>query len=212
MPLSRPLVLCALALAGTSLSFGRAPAPSSGLETVGPSVLLNARDAGAVNIVDLRAHGRAVPGASQTYRSSGAPLFLLGDEAQTRAWARKHDIADALIIPPSMIEYEKLPGVPQIAPRDAASKVERAGWPLFDLSEAFEFQNSRLPRSRRFDYGQFLAGDWDQLPQGKPFVVACRVGHRSQLVVQKLRAHGYDARNLDGGLWQWECDGLEVER
>ena len=204
------LLVFLLALTGALWIHNRAPAPT--LEIVGPSVLLNARDAGAVNIVDLRSKGRAVPDAHADYRPNNAPLFLLGEAATAQAWARGHQIQEALIIPPSMIEYQPLSGVPQLSPRAVRQKVEREGWPLFDISEDFEFHNSRLPRSQRFDYAQFRAGDWRQLPKDKPFIVACRVGHRSQLVVQQLRRKGYDARNLNGGLWQWECDGLEIVR
>ena len=201
------LALCALAICLVLDS----PRSDKAIEVVGPSVLLNARDAGAVNIVDLRASGRAVPGARRDYQRDGAPLFVLADEQTARDWLASHDQTSAMIIPPRFIEYEKMAGVPQIAPRAAQAKVD-AGWPLFDISEGFEWENSRLPRSRRLDYAQFRGGDWASLPRNKPFIVACRVGHRSQLVVQELRARGYDARNLDGGLWQWECDGLKVTR
>lgn len=201
-------ILALAVCAATYLNARPATAPDQ-LEVVGPSVLLNARDAGKVNIVDLRKAGRAVPGATVTYRDNGAPLFLLGNENSARSWARQHRIAAAFIVPPHFIEYQKLPGVPQISPRLANSKTD---WPLFDISEASEWARSRLPRSQRFDYARFRAGDWAQLPQGRPFLIICRVGHRSQLVVQELRRHGYDARNVDGGLWQWECDGLKVTR
>ena len=201
------LTLCA---ATTSfLPHQSSSAPS--IEVVGPSVLLNARDAGRVNIVDLRTSGRAVPDARRDYQSNGAPLFVLADEETARDWLDKHRINQAMIIPPRFIEYHDMPGVPQIAPRAAQQKVDE-GWPLFDISEQFEWENSRLPRSRRLDYARFRGGDWSELPHDKPFIVACRVGHRSQLVVRELRARGYDARNLDGGLWQWECDGLKVTR
>lgn len=207
--LSLGLVFC-LALSGALWANRRAP--ESQIEVVGPSVLLNARDAGKVNIVDLRAKGRAVPGASKVYRANNAPLFVLGEETAARRFLAARHLRNAWIIVPQMVEYAPLPGVRQIEPRAAQAKIERENWPLFDVSEAFEFGNSRLPRSQRFDYNGFRAGDWHQLPKTQPFIVACRVGHRSQLVVQKLRAAGYDARNLNGGLWQWECDGLKVER
>lgn len=198
---------------GAALTRGAWPRPGEpNIEVVGPSVLLNARDAGEVTVVDLRAKGRTVPGATKLYHPTNAPLFLLGEEISARNWARTHHVSDAFIIAPHMIEYHDLPGVPQLSPRVAREKVERDHWPLLDISEASEFQKSRLPRSQRFDYARFRAGNWSQLPRDKPFIIACRVGHRSQLVVAKLRKNGYDARNLNGGLWQWECDGLEVQR
>ena len=207
-----PALALALALCALTTSFApRSPKAKFEIEVVGPSVLLNARANGAVNLLDLRVSGRAVPGARRDFRPNGAPLFVLADETVARAWLGAHHIGGAFVVAPRFIEYEKLAGVPQIEPRAAQSKVA-AGWALFDVSEQFEFDKSRLPGSRRLDYVQFRAGRWAQLPRDRPFIIACRVGHRSQLVTRELRARGYDARNLDGGLWQWECDGLAVTR
>ncbi len=206
----KTLSLC-LACAISAGSWMRPPKAAPTIEVVGPSVLLNARELGAVQILDLRASGRVVPGAQTKYQRNNAPLFVLADAATATAWLRARDIQSAMIVPPRFIEYEKLAGVPQIEPRAAEIKVA-AGWPIFDVSEQFEFDKSRLPRSQRFDYAAFRAGNRTILPRDKPFIVACRVGHRSQLVTRELRRRGYDARNLDGGLWQWECDGLKVAR
>ena len=200
-------VLCAL---GASAPLANAP-DGTAIEVVGPSVLLNARENGAVQILDLRASGRAVPAAQKQYQRNNAPLFVLADAATATAWLRRNEIKSAFVIPPRFIEYKKMAGVPQIEPKLAREKVA-AGWKLFDISEAWEFNKSRLPNSERLDYSRFREGEISGLPRDKPFIVACRVGHRSQLVVQELRRRGYDARNLDGGLWQWECDGLQVTR
>lgn len=200
-------LVCALS-AGSWIS---APNSTPTIEVVGPSVLLNARELGAVQILDLRASGRAVPGARREYQRDNPPLFVLAEAATATAWLHAHEVKSAMIIPPRFIEYEKLRGVPQIEPRAARAKI-KSGWPIFDISEQFEFDKSRLPNSQRLDYAAFRAGEFSGLPKNKPFIVACRVGHRSQLVVQELRHRGYDARNLDGGLWQWECDGLKVSR
>lgn len=200
-------LLCALGASAPTMR----PSDVAAVEIVGPSVLLNARENGAVQILDLRKSGRDVPNAQTKYQRNNAPLFVLADAATSRDWLAAHAVKSAFIVPPHFIEYDKMAGVPQIEPRVAAAKVE-AGWPLFDISEQWEFDKSRLPASQRLDYSQFRAGEISSLPRDKPFIIACRVGHRSQLVVQELRKRGYDARNLDGGLWQWECDGLKVTR
>ena len=169
------------------------------------------RENGAVQILDLRKSGRAVPTATKQYQRNSAPLFVLADAATATDWLAAHAIKNAFIVPPRFIEYDQLAGVPQIEPKIAREKVA-VGWPIFDISESSEFDKSRLPNSQRLDYSRFRAGETSSLPRDKPFIVACRVGHRSQLVVRQLRRRGYDARNLDGGLWQWECDGLKVAR
>ena len=39
--------------------------------------------------------------------------------------------------------------------------------------------------------------------RGEPFVVYCRSGARSGQAVQFLRQHGFDAKNLTGGVLAW---------
>ncbi len=187
-------------------NFSPAPIPQA-IEIAGPSVLMNRQREGAI-VVDLRKNGRAIPGAIKPddFRGGKAPV-LVGETAVCRRFARENGIQSGSIILPSLLEVENLPGVPQIAPRATFEQK----WPIFDMSEDFEFAASRLPNSRRFDFADFRAGKRDFLPKNRPFVVACRVGHRSQLVTQQLRLEGFDARNLQGGLWAWECEGFPVE-
>ncbi len=182
-------------------------------EVVGPSVLMNHAREGSVAVFDLRLKGRRVPGAT---RNLAAPIenqtvFALGDLETARKWAKQRSLKSIFVVPPHLIEFETMRGVPQIAPRKAHEKARRNHWPLFDVSEAIEFESSRLPLSQRLDYTEFQQGKLQQLPKNRPFIVACRVGHRSQLVTQKLRVLGYDARNLNGGLWQWQVDGLLLD-
>lgn len=184
----------------------------SGGEIVGPSVLMNARTKGDAAIYDLRASGRAVPDAQNSARFSPAEeraVFLLGEPDVCARFASSRGLGNYFVVVPRSIEFDVLPGVPQLSPRQTKEKVERDGWPLFDISEAQEFGASRLPASKRLEYIGFESSK--QLPRGRPFVVACRVGHRSQLVVERLRNLGFDARNLNGGLWAWECAGLPLE-
>ena len=187
--------------------------PQKDGEIVGPSVLMNARDAETIQILDLRANGRRVPDAvsvENAKANANQPLFLLGDAQKCRIEAKQRGWQRFYIVAPSSIEFEKLLGVPQISPAQAA-KQQSEGWPLFDISEAVEWEKRRIKGSKRLDYAAFCAGKWENLPKNRPFIVACRVGHRSQLVVQKLRKAGFDARNLNGGLWEWESQNLPVE-
>lgn len=182
------------------------------LEIVGPSVLMNATRRQPCAIFDLRPQGRKVPGATRDLEApivSGVPVFVIGNVEAAQKWASRRHIAAVQVVPPAMIEFENMPGVPQMTPQ-AARANNRHHWPLFDVSEQFECDEQRLPGSTRLDYGDFQRGAWDILPRSGPFIVACRVGHRSQLVVRRLRAAGYEAYNLCGGLWGWECRKLPL--
>ena len=185
----------------------------TGAEIVGPSVLMNARAQNDAAIFDLRASGRSVPDAQLPARFSSSEkraVFLLGEPNACARFASSRGLGSYFVVTPRSIEFEPLLGVPQLSPQGTKQKVEREGWPLFDVSEDFEFAASRLPSSKRLPFIGFEKSN--ELPRNRPFVVACRVGHRSQLVVQRLRHLGYDARNLNGGLWAWECGGLPLER
>ncbi len=194
-----------------SFTPGSAPI-ETGAEIVGPSVLMNARAHNDAAIFDLRASGRDVPDAKSPARFSKEEkraVFLLGEPVICARFASTRNLGSYYVVTPRSTEFEPLSGVPQISPREAKQKVERDSWPLFDVSEDFEFQGSRLPASKRLPFIGFENSKF--LPRGRPFIVACRVGHRSQLVVQRLRKLGFDAHNLNGGLWAWECGGLPLE-
>ncbi|MCU1591027.1 MAG: Rhodanese domain protein [Frankiales bacterium] len=50
-----------------------------------------------------------------------------------------------------------------------------------------------------------------ELPVDRPVAVVCKVGARSAQVAQWLRAQGYDAHNVEGGMLAWETAGLPIE-
>ncbi|HEX9997683.1 MAG TPA: rhodanese-like domain-containing protein [Abditibacterium sp.] len=182
------------------------------IEIVGPSVLMNRAREGKIQIFDLRPNGRRVPGATKKLDAplQNVSIFAIGEAQNAQKWAQRRDVKSFSVVLPHMIEFEVMHGAPQIEPRVAWEKTQNADWPMFDLSEAFEFNSQRLPLSHRLDFGDFKRGDLAQLPKDRPFIVACRVGHRSQLVTKKLRSQGYDARNLNGGLWEWQCQNLPL--
>jgi hypothetical protein len=125
---------------------------------VGPSVLMNRAYSEEIQIVDLRPHGRKVPGAISPagfVASKRSEVFLLGEPQTALSWAKKRDLKGAFVVPTRMLECENMPGVPQITPAEASGN----GWPLFDVSEEFEFAALRLPRSQRLDFMAVQTGN-----------------------------------------------------
>ncbi|MDQ3739829.1 MAG: rhodanese-like domain-containing protein, partial [Actinomycetota bacterium] len=47
---------------------------------------------------------------------------------------------------------------------------------------------------------------------GERVLLICRSGVRSALAADALRASGFDAASVDGGILRWERDGLPVDR
>lgn len=50
----------------------------------------------------------------------------------------------------------------------------------------------------------------DELDRDRPVVAVCRTGSRSTLAAESLRADGFDADSLDGGLLAWAEAGLPL--
>ena len=55
----------------------------------------------------------------------------------------------------------------------------------------------------QYDDDDNVIGERPELPRDRPIVVHCQMGGRSAKVTAQLRARGYDARNLTGGIQAW---------
>jgi rhodanese-related sulfurtransferase len=81
---------------------------------------------------------------------------------------------------------------------------------LLDVREDVEWQSGHAPEAVHipmYDVPQRLA----ELPTDATIAVICHVGARSAQVAHWLRAQGYDAHNVDGGMEAWAALGLPVE-
>jgi DMSO/TMAO reductase YedYZ molybdopterin-dependent catalytic subunit/rhodanese-related sulfurtransferase/glyoxylase-like metal-dependent hydrolase (beta-lactamase superfamily II) len=97
---------------------------------------------------------------------------------------------------------------PQVSARAAGALVE-AGAVLLDVREPGEWSAGHAPQVILIPMGEVHARR-DELPRDKRIVVVCRSGGRSAAITDALRAHGYDAVNLTGGMCAWAAVGLPV--
>jgi rhodanese-related sulfurtransferase len=95
-------------------------------------------------------------------------------------------------------------------PPERAAELTREGAPLIDVRGDSEREAAHIGGDRhiRFDH---LKDEASSLPQGEPIVVYCRSGERSGAAVQALRASGYDAYSIEGGILAWADHGLPIE-
>jgi len=75
---------------------------------------------------------------------------------------------------------------------------------LIDVREPDEYALDRIDGASLIPLGD-LAGRLALLPTDRPIVVYCETGLRSQRATALLRARGYDARNLSGGIRVWRA-------
>ena len=79
---------------------------------------------------------------------------------------------------------------------------------LVDCREPYEWNAGRVEGAVHIPLNSIMAGATDELVQGTPVVVVCRSGNRSELAALMLQARGFQAYNLEGGMEEWERQGL----
>jgi len=99
-------------------------------------------------------------------------------------------------------------GVPQVGAR-AAKALADSGALLLDVREPDECQAGHAPQALLLPMGQ-VRERRGELPPDRPIVVVCRSGGRSAAVTASLRAWGFNAVNLSGGMCAWAAAGLAV--
>ena len=93
--------------------------------------------------------------------------------------------------------------VPEITPTELAARLDaKEEFDLIDVREPYEWQLGRLPTARLIPLGQ-LPGAMSTLDSTRDIVVYCRSGKRSADATLQLRAAGFRAVNLAGGILRW---------
>jgi adenylyltransferase/sulfurtransferase len=77
---------------------------------------------------------------------------------------------------------------------------------LVDVREPFEHASANIPGAILIPMGEVMS-QLDALPTDRTVVVQCQSGGRSARVTAALRAKGYDAVNLVGGIQAWKRAG-----
>ena len=96
---------------------------------------------------------------------------------------------------------------PSVAPTEVAGKLAD-GWMLLDVRTDAEWADGRISGAVHIPMDQ-LMGRLDEV--GDRVVCVCAVGARSGRVAEYLNAQGYQAVNLEGGIYAWAGAGLPVE-
>jgi len=81
---------------------------------------------------------------------------------------------------------------------------------MIDVREPEELAERRVPGTIDIPLGE-LESRLGEVPTGQPVLVLCRSGNRAQPAAETLRAAGYEASVVDGGIIAWDAAGLPYE-
>jgi rhodanese-related sulfurtransferase len=79
---------------------------------------------------------------------------------------------------------------------------------LVDCREPYEWAAGRVEGAVHIPLNSIMSGATGDLVTDRPVVVVCRSGNRSELAALMLQARGFEAFNLEGGMEEWEREGL----
>ena len=94
-----------------------------------------------------------------------------------------------------------------VLPTDVSK--QRSAFHLLDVREQDEWDAGHIDGSQHIPLGQ-LGARLDEIPRDRAVVAVCRSGSRSDRAAKGLRARGYQAENLDGGVTAWTRAGLPL--
>ena len=90
--------------------------------------------------------------------------------------------------------------------RLAAWMQEDPALQVVDVRESAERETGHIEGTEHIELTE-LSGRADTFSRERPIVFYCRVGNRSLMAAQALRASGFKAYSLQGGLVRWADDG-----
>jgi rhodanese-related sulfurtransferase len=104
--------------------------------------------------------------------------------------------------------------VPEVSPQELHHWLEQ-GRPLqvVDARTTLEYKQGTIARARHAPLTE-MPSSMQRLPlePDRPVVVLCLTGHRSRPGTRWLRAHGFEAYSLQGGVGAWKRAGFLTEK
>jgi rhodanese-related sulfurtransferase len=96
-----------------------------------------------------------------------------------------------------------------ISPQRATELIS-SGALVVDVRRPYEWEAGRIAGAEHIEMND-LANSAESVPRDRPVVFVCRSGSRSALAAAAFRQAGWDAYNLEGGLYAWVEGGNELD-
>jgi rhodanese-related sulfurtransferase len=98
-----------------------------------------------------------------------------------------------------------------IAPAELAEWMDRDGeLQVVDVREPYEREAGHIAATTHIPLVE-LSARAGEIDRERAVVFYCRVGARSTMAAQALRASGYEAYSMDGGLVRWATEQRPLE-
>jgi rhodanese-related sulfurtransferase len=94
-----------------------------------------------------------------------------------------------------------------VLPQDVSK--QRSVFHLLDVREQDEWEAGHIEGAQHIPLGE-LGARLAEVPREQVVVAVCRTGSRSDRAALGLRANGFKAENLDGGVTAWTRAGLPL--
>jgi rhodanese-related sulfurtransferase len=94
----------------------------------------------------------------------------------------------------------------EVDPERVQGWLAEKGADVIDVREAYEREAGHIAGTRHVELVA-LSAQAHTLPRDRPVVFYCRVGNRSLMATQALRASGFEAYSMRGGLQRWAQEG-----
>jgi len=101
---------------------------------------------------------------------------------------------------------------PSVTVTEAQAQLAAAQPPLLiDVREPSEFQMGHVAGAKLIPLGQ-LQRNLDTLPKDRAILCFCQSGTRSSVATRQLISAGYNAINIEGGLYGWQSARLPLKK
>jgi rhodanese-related sulfurtransferase len=107
-------------------------------------------------------------------------------------------------------DTETAPPAGPLVPEQADAALREGAVQLVDVRGADEHDAGHIAGDRHIPFDR-LKDEVGSLDRDRPVLLYCRSGERSGTAAEALRASGWDANSIEGGLLDWVDRGLPIE-
>jgi rhodanese-related sulfurtransferase len=98
----------------------------------------------------------------------------------------------------------------EVTPEQTQQALADGSAVVIDVREPYEREAGYADGTRHIPVTE-LSAQAGSLDKDMTVVFVCRVGGRSLMAAQALRASGYDAWSMAGGMVRWDAEGRELQ-